>query len=217
MPAAILPRHVTKLTCNQLEKEAPAGGTFDTHTGWKLNHPPKSKCNLNMDDGRSLGLMIRGGAEYGLAIYITGVDPGSAADACALKVFWTDEMMVTLDGPDGWARGWISNKHRAPLPLSDSKVEVGSDLNPSSSDLNPSSPDLNPSSSDLNPSSPDLNPSSPDLNPSSPDLNPSSSDLNPSSPDLNPSSSDLNPSSPDLNPSSPDLNPSSPDLNPIEN
>lgn len=39
-----------------------------------------------MDDGRSLGLMIRGGAEYGLGIYITGVDPGSAADAGALKV-----------------------------------------------------------------------------------------------------------------------------------
>ncbi|KAJ0019794.1 hypothetical protein NQD34_007363 [Periophthalmus magnuspinnatus] len=42
--------------------------------------------NLNMEDGRSLGLMIRGGAEYGLGIYITGVDPGSAADARALKV-----------------------------------------------------------------------------------------------------------------------------------
>ncbi|XP_041855507.1 whirlin-like [Melanotaenia boesemani] len=41
---------------------------------------------LNMDDGRSLGLMIRGGAEYGLGIYITGVDPGSAADAGALQV-----------------------------------------------------------------------------------------------------------------------------------
>lgn len=42
--------------------------------------------SLNLDDGRSLGLMIRGGAEYGLGIYITGVDPGSAADAGALKV-----------------------------------------------------------------------------------------------------------------------------------
>ncbi|XP_023140998.1 whirlin isoform X1 [Amphiprion ocellaris] len=42
--------------------------------------------NLNMDDGRSLGLMIRGGAEYGLGIYISGVDPGSAADSGALKV-----------------------------------------------------------------------------------------------------------------------------------
>lgn len=39
-----------------------------------------------MDNGCSLGLMIRGGAEYGLGIYITGVDPGSAADVGALKV-----------------------------------------------------------------------------------------------------------------------------------
>lgn len=44
------------------------------------------QVNLNMDDGRSLGLMIRGGADYGLGIYITGVDPGSAADAGDLKV-----------------------------------------------------------------------------------------------------------------------------------
>ncbi|KAM8886631.1 whirlin isoform 3-T3 [Spinachia spinachia] len=43
-------------------------------------------ASLNMDSGRSLGLMIRGGAEYGLGIYITGIDPGSAADAGALKV-----------------------------------------------------------------------------------------------------------------------------------
>uniref|UniRef100_A0A3B3VRY5 Whirlin n=1 Tax=Poecilia latipinna TaxID=48699 RepID=A0A3B3VRY5_9TELE len=42
--------------------------------------------NLNMDNGRSLGLMIRGGAEYGLGIYITGVDPGSAAHVGELKV-----------------------------------------------------------------------------------------------------------------------------------
>lgn len=39
-----------------------------------------------MDNGRSLGLMIRGGAEYGLGIYITGVDPGSAAHVGELKV-----------------------------------------------------------------------------------------------------------------------------------
>lgn len=44
-----------------------------------------------MDEGRSLGLMIRGGAEYGLGIYITGVDPGSAADAGALKVLHRPE------------------------------------------------------------------------------------------------------------------------------
>lgn len=45
-----------------------------------------------MDDGRSLGLMIRGGAEYGLGIYITGVDPGSAADEGDLKVGKVDGM-----------------------------------------------------------------------------------------------------------------------------
>lgn len=30
------------------------------------------------------------------------------------KVLWTDEMRVDLD-THGWARGWISNGHRAPL------------------------------------------------------------------------------------------------------
>ncbi|XP_029685463.1 whirlin-like isoform X2 [Takifugu rubripes] len=50
---------------------------------------------LRMDDGRSLGLMIRGGAEYGLGIYITGVDPGSAADAEALKV---GEQILEVNG-----------------------------------------------------------------------------------------------------------------------
>lgn len=39
-----------------------------------------------LDDGRSLGLMIRGGAEYSLGIYITGVDKGSAAECGGLKV-----------------------------------------------------------------------------------------------------------------------------------
>lgn len=33
-----------------------------------------------------MGLTIRGGAEYGLGIYITGVDPGSEAESSGLKV-----------------------------------------------------------------------------------------------------------------------------------
>ncbi|KAM8866036.1 whirlin-like isoform 1-T1 [Synchiropus picturatus] len=52
-------------------------------------HVPSSEVRtvtLNMEGGQSLGLMIRGGAEFGLGIYVTGVDPGSASDAGALKV-----------------------------------------------------------------------------------------------------------------------------------
>lgn len=48
--------------------------------------PVCSQVNLVLDDGRSLGLMIRGGAEYALGIYITGVDQGSAAECGGLKV-----------------------------------------------------------------------------------------------------------------------------------
>ncbi|XP_073872826.1 whirlin isoform X17 [Macaca fascicularis] len=45
----------------------------------------EKKVNLVLGDGRSLGLTIRGGAEYGLGIYITGVDPGSEAEGSGLK------------------------------------------------------------------------------------------------------------------------------------
>ncbi|XP_067279749.1 whirlin isoform X2 [Pseudorasbora parva] len=51
-----------------------------------LQDGDEKKVNLVLDDGRSLGLMIRGGAEYSLGIYITGVDRGSAAECGGLKV-----------------------------------------------------------------------------------------------------------------------------------
>ncbi|XP_047229341.1 whirlin isoform X2 [Girardinichthys multiradiatus] len=51
-----------------------------------LQEGDEKKVNLVLDDGRSLGLMIRGGAEYALGIYITGVDKGSAAEYGGLKV-----------------------------------------------------------------------------------------------------------------------------------
>ncbi|XP_061656969.1 whirlin [Syngnathoides biaculeatus] len=51
-----------------------------------LQEGDEKKVNLVLDDGRSLGLMIRGGAEYALGIYITGVDNGSAAECGGLKV-----------------------------------------------------------------------------------------------------------------------------------
>ncbi|XP_073872819.1 whirlin isoform X12 [Macaca fascicularis] len=52
----------------------------------RVTHAEAVKVNLVLGDGRSLGLTIRGGAEYGLGIYITGVDPGSEAEGSGLKV-----------------------------------------------------------------------------------------------------------------------------------
>nr|XP_021527861.1 whirlin-like [Aotus nancymaae] len=51
----------------------------------RVTHAEAVKVNLVLGDGRSLGLTIRGGAEYGLGIYITGVDPGSEAEGSGLK------------------------------------------------------------------------------------------------------------------------------------
>ncbi|XP_072583657.1 whirlin isoform X5 [Vulpes vulpes] len=46
----------------------------------------EKKVNLVLGEGRSLGLTIRGGAEYGLGIYVTGVDAGSEAESSGLKL-----------------------------------------------------------------------------------------------------------------------------------
>ena len=42
--------------------------------------------NIYVEDGAKLGLMIRGGSEYGLGIYIAGVDPDCMAEQAGLKV-----------------------------------------------------------------------------------------------------------------------------------
>lgn len=57
--------------------------------------------NLVLGDGRSLGLTIRGGAEYGLGIYITGVDPGSEAESSGLKVRRTGPARMRGPGEGG--------------------------------------------------------------------------------------------------------------------
>ncbi|XP_071446250.1 whirlin [Hetaerina americana] len=44
------------------------------------------KVELSIEPGQSLGLMIRGGAEYDLGVFVTGVDEGSAAERAGLKV-----------------------------------------------------------------------------------------------------------------------------------
>lgn len=44
------------------------------------------RVELLIEPGQSLGLMIRGGVEYGLGIFITGVDKESVADRAGLMV-----------------------------------------------------------------------------------------------------------------------------------
>ena len=44
------------------------------------------RLDLLIEPGQSLGLMIRGGAEYGLGIFVTGVDKDSVADRSGLTV-----------------------------------------------------------------------------------------------------------------------------------
>ncbi|CAH2316421.1 whirlin isoform X1 [Pelobates cultripes] len=51
-----------------------------------LQDGDERKVNLVLREGSSLGLLIRGGAEYSLGIYITGVDYGSEAESAGLKV-----------------------------------------------------------------------------------------------------------------------------------
>ncbi|XP_069746264.1 whirlin isoform X1 [Narcine bancroftii] len=51
-----------------------------------LQDGDEKKVNLVLEDGKSLGLIVRGGAEYALGIYITGVDQGSVAEVTGLKV-----------------------------------------------------------------------------------------------------------------------------------
>ncbi|XP_052501081.1 whirlin [Budorcas taxicolor] len=70
----------------------PHGSALRQHEGDRRSTLPllqggdEKKVNLVLGDGRSLGLTIRGGAEYGLGIYVTGVDPGSEAESSGLKV-----------------------------------------------------------------------------------------------------------------------------------
>lgn len=46
------------------------------------------RIDLLIEHGQSLGLMIRGGIEYGLGIFVTGVDKDSVAERSGLMVSW---------------------------------------------------------------------------------------------------------------------------------
>ncbi|XP_074218180.1 whirlin isoform X6 [Camelus bactrianus] len=82
----------------------PHGSTLWQHEGDRrstlhlLQGGDEKKVNLVLGDGRSLGLTIRGGAEYGLGIYVTGVDPGSEAESSGLKVSPSDWSLCVREG-----------------------------------------------------------------------------------------------------------------------
>lgn len=50
-----------------------------------LGDDDERKVSIFVEDGAKLGLMIRGGSEYGLGIYIAGVDPDGMAEKAGLK------------------------------------------------------------------------------------------------------------------------------------
>ncbi|KAG5865214.1 hypothetical protein JTB14_014230 [Gonioctena quinquepunctata] len=56
--------------------------------GWRSSSKDRSirRVDLCIEPGQSLGLMIRGGVEYNLGIFITGVDKDSVADRAGLMV-----------------------------------------------------------------------------------------------------------------------------------
>ncbi|XP_054770143.2 whirlin-like [Lytechinus pictus] len=51
-----------------------------------LKNGDEKKVNVVVNEGESLGLMIRGGKEFGLGIYITGIDAYSVSEHAGLKV-----------------------------------------------------------------------------------------------------------------------------------
>ncbi|XP_070175676.1 whirlin-like [Littorina saxatilis] len=51
-----------------------------------LKGSDERKVNVVVDSGHSLGLTIRGGRDYGLGVYVSGVDPYSVAENAGLKV-----------------------------------------------------------------------------------------------------------------------------------
>ncbi|NWY69752.1 WHRN protein, partial [Erithacus rubecula] len=74
-----------------------------------LQEGDEKKVNLVLNEGKSLGLMIRGGAEYSLGIYITGVDKGSEAESTGLKV---GDQILEVNG-----RSFLSIPHEEAVQL----------------------------------------------------------------------------------------------------
>ncbi|XP_026827245.1 whirlin isoform X10 [Ooceraea biroi] len=74
-------------SCSWMDREGRPASPPPLHPPRDSRYGPRTrKVELCIEPGQSLGLMIRGGLEYGLGIYVTGVDKDSVADRAGLLV-----------------------------------------------------------------------------------------------------------------------------------
>lgn len=77
----------TRQTCSWMDRHGRPTSPPMEYGGRKHDRRDRIRnVELLIEPGQSLGLMIRGGVEYGLGIFITGVDKDSVADRAGLMV-----------------------------------------------------------------------------------------------------------------------------------
>ncbi|KAG5679275.1 hypothetical protein PVAND_008854 [Polypedilum vanderplanki] len=77
----------SRQTCSWIDRHGrPASPPYDFEGRRSDRRERVRRVELVIEPGQSLGLMIRGGIEYGLGIYVTGVDKDSVADRAGLNV-----------------------------------------------------------------------------------------------------------------------------------
>lgn len=79
--------HPSRQTCSWMDRHGRPTSPPVEYGGRKHDRRDRIRnVELLIEPGQSLGLMIRGGVEYGLGIFITGVDKDSVADRAGLMV-----------------------------------------------------------------------------------------------------------------------------------
>ncbi|CAO1357137.1 unnamed protein product [Diamesa serratosioi] len=77
----------SRQTCSWMDRHGrPASPPYDFEGRRSDRRERVRRVELVIEPGQSLGLMIRGGIEYGLGIYVTGVDKDSVADRAGLII-----------------------------------------------------------------------------------------------------------------------------------
>ncbi|XP_035792904.1 whirlin-like isoform X10 [Anopheles albimanus] len=86
-PPGLYPPPPNRQTCSWMDRQGrPASPPYDYGGRRPERRDRVRRVDLLIEPGQSLGLMIRGGVEYGLGIFITGVDKDSVADRAGLMV-----------------------------------------------------------------------------------------------------------------------------------